>query len=178
LGIGPADEALCPLTPGWPRAAVPERAERLENGAAVFSVRDLLRVPVIQNDFIATYVLVRFGLPIGVLMVLLQALFVGGLLAMAAALRWRPGVGFQDEAARTGLSIIAVGVATLFAVHWAISWGNAIGLLPVMGQPMTLIAAATSHHLLMALPAIALVLVAARVLGARARPLDRSPPRW
>jgi cell division protein FtsW (lipid II flippase) len=137
-----------------------------------------LRVPVIQNDFIAAYVLVRFGLPAGLAALTFQFAFVAGLALLALGLRLKTGVGFQDRAARTGLSIIAAGVAALFAVHWAISWGNAIGILPVMGQPMTLIAAATSHHLLMALPGIALALIAARVHALQTRPLERSPPRW
>jgi cell division protein FtsW (lipid II flippase) len=175
LGPEPA-AALCALFPAWPRHGVAERVED-EVGSGRYGVSDLLRVPVIQNDFIATYVLARFGLPIGLAALTFQFAFVAGLVLLAIGLRLKPGVGFQDRAARTGLSIVSAGVAALFAVHWLISWGNAIGVLPVMGQPMTLIAAATSHHLLMALPAIALVLIAARVQGWTVRAVDRSPPR-
>ncbi len=169
--------ALCALFPDWPRDGIAEHTQDAD-GSGRFSVGDLLRVPVIQNDFIAAYVLVRFGLPAGLAVLMFQFAFVAGLVLLALGLRLRAGIGFQDRAARTGLSIIAAGVAALFAVHWAISWGNAIGILPVMGQPMTLIAAATSHHLLMALPGIAMALIAARVHAYQRPAADRSPPRW
>lgn len=176
---GDPQSMLCALTPGWPREGIaPANHEQAEGAPSRFTVRDLLRVPVIQNDFIATYLLVRFGLTAGVALVALQFLFVGALVLLAAGLRFERRVGFQEQAARTGLSIVAAGIAALFAVHWMISWGNAIGVLPVMGQPMTLIAAATSHHMLMALPAIALVLLAGRVQARREIQVDRSPPRW
>jgi cell division protein FtsW (lipid II flippase) len=195
--LGPhPDRLICRLAPGWPVEGLSEKAEEGPVGASAapgngeaadpaaavqaarFSVPDLLRVPVIQNDFIATYLLVRFGLPAGLALIGLQFLFVAGLVFLAAGLRIRRGIGFQDEAARTGLSIVVAGVATLFALHWLISWGNAIGVLPVMGQPMTLIAAATSHHLLMALPCIVLALIAGRVHAQRVTPVNRAPPDW
>ena len=177
LGAEP-QAALCAFVPGWPREGIGGADEEADQASARFTVRDLLRVPVIQNDFIATYVLTRFGLPAGIALVTLQVLMAAALLMLAVSLRFTPGVGFQDQGARAGLSIVAAGAAALFAVHWMISWGNAIGVLPVMGQPMTLIAAATSHHMLMALPAIGLALLAGRVDALRPIRVDRSPPRW
>jgi cell division protein FtsW (lipid II flippase) len=176
--ISNPEAALCAALPVWPSTAVPEQAEVNATAATAFTVDDLLRVPVIQNDFIATYLLVRFGLPAGLAVLALQLLFVMSSLALAIGLRWRRAVGFQDEGARTGLSIAVAGVGVLFALHWTIAWANAIGLLPVMGQPMTLIAAATSHHLLMALPALALVLLAGRQQALRTIEVNRAPPRW
>lgn len=39
------------------------------------------------------------------------------------------------------------------------------GLLPVMGQPMTRTATATTHHLLKVVPALLLVIAALRFVG-------------
>ena len=33
----------------------------------------------------------------------------------------------------------------MHVAHWLISWGNTLGLLPVMGQPMTWLTAGNSH---------------------------------
>jgi cell division protein FtsW (lipid II flippase) len=175
---GTPQTLACRFVTGWPTEDIATVQPASETPAATFTVADLLRVPVIQNDFIATYLMVRFGLPAGLAVVSFEFFFVVGLIFLAAGLRLRPGVGFQDEAARTGMSIVTAGIATLFALHWLISWGNAIGVLPVMGQPMTLIAAATSHHLLMALPCIGLGLVAGRLHGYRQKPVNRAPPDW
>jgi cell division protein FtsW (lipid II flippase) len=52
--------------------------------------------------------------------------------------------------------------------HWLISWGNVLGLLPIMGQPMTWISSGNSHLLALGLPTVLLALLAARVLDVRA----------
>ena len=60
-------------------------------------------------------------------------------------------------------SFILMGLAWLHAVHWAISWCNALGLLPIMGQPLTWLSAGTSHLIAIALPTVLLALMAARL---------------
>jgi len=59
------------------------------------------------------------------------------------------------------LSLTLHGIAWLFAAHWLIAWGNVLGLLPVMGQPMTWLAAGNSHLAFFAYPALTLALLAA-----------------
>jgi cell division protein FtsW (lipid II flippase) len=169
----------CALSPDAPRRGIREPGEAVpEGGVRGYSVGDLIRLPVVQNDFIATYMLVRFGLPIGLWLVLAQVLLALASIAIAWRLLGQRLNGVADETARHGLAITAFGGAALFALHWSISWGNAIGLLPVMGQPMTFIAAATSHHLLMALPVSVLLLMAGRVAAIRAIRVRRAPPAW
>ncbi len=169
----------CDLMPDSPTRSILEVGEAPSaEGQRGYGVRDLTRLPVVQNDFIATYLLVRFGLPMGLLLFAAEFLLVIGAVVIAFGLRVRGLRGSSDEAARNGLSIAAVGVAALFALHWGISWGNAIGILPVMGQPMTFIAAATSHHLLMALPGIAILLLAGRVAAIGKRRIHHNPPGW
>jgi len=169
----------CALMPAASRTPILEVGEApSDEGTRGYGVRDLMRLPVIQNDFIATYMTVRFGLPMALLLVSAEFAVVLSALLIALGLLSRRARGSANEAARHGLAITAVGIATLFGLHWAISWGNAIGILPVMGQPMTFLAAATSHHLLMALPGVALLLLAGRVGAVKARRIDRTPPAW
>ena len=52
-------------------------------------------------------------------------------------------------------------LAWMHAVHWGIAWCNTLGLLPVMGQPMTWVAAGNSHLLGFALPTLTIALVTA-----------------
>ena len=169
----------CSLMPTASRTPILEVGEApSDEGARGYGVRDLMRLPVIQNDFIATYMTVRFGLPMAILLVTAEFATVLCAVLIAIGLLGRRARGSANEAARHGLAIAAVGIAALFGLHWAISWGNAIGLLPVMGQPMTFLAAATSHHLLMALPGVTLLLLAGRAAAVRARRIDRAPPAW
>jgi hypothetical protein len=168
---------LCDLTPGSRRTAVADRPAA-EDAVRSFTVQDLVRIPVVQNDFIATFLLVRFGMPAGLLLLFAEFLTVGGLVLLAVDLMRERARGSAQEGARRGTAIVMIGVATIFGLHWGISWGNAIGLLPVMGQPMTFIAAATSHHLLMALPSVAAALLAGRLAAAEQRVISSDPPPW
>jgi cell division protein FtsW (lipid II flippase) len=135
-----------------------------------------MRLPVIQNDFIATYMTVRFGLPMSLLLMTAEFLLVLTAAIIAFNLLGRRARGSADEAGRYGLAIASIGIAALFGLHWGISWGNAIGILPVMGQPMTFLAAATSHHLLMALPGVMVLLLAGRVAAVQSQRIHRDPP--
>ena len=170
---------LCAMVPGARATPIAERkGEEVEDGASRFTVTDLVRIPVVQNDFIATFMLVRFGLPAGLALLLAQVITTCGLLALAVSLMRERAMGSAQEGANKGMAIVLVGIATIFALHWSISWGNALGLLPVMGQPMTFIAAATSHHLLMTLPCIAIALIAGRLAAARQLSPTSDPPPW
>ncbi|MGH7003141.1 MAG: hypothetical protein ACREIP_04265, partial [Alphaproteobacteria bacterium] len=64
------------------------------------------------------------------------------------------------------LGFVLYGAACMYAAHWIISWGNVLGLLPVMGQPMTWITAGTSHLVFFAMFALTIALVSGWVLRA------------
>ncbi len=175
--VGAALPSGCDLMPNAAKTPILENGETpTEEAGRSYSVRDLMRLPVIQNDFIATYMTVRFGLPMALLLMTAEFMLVLMAAVTAFALLGRKARGASDEAARYGLAIASVGIAALFGLHWSISWGNAIGILPVMGQPMTFLAAATSHHLLMALRGVVLLLLAGRVAAIRAERIHRDPP--
>lgn len=120
----------------------------------------LMTVPAIQNDFIGTFVIGRFGLQAAMLLVLVQIgfLYVLGTGAINV-LRVDEG-NDEDEAVRRFLAYAAVGATSLAFWHWLIAWCNVLGMLPVMGQPMTWIASATSHLLGMGIPILLVGLLA------------------
>ncbi|AZO79401.1 MULTISPECIES: hypothetical protein [unclassified Bosea (in: a-proteobacteria)] len=177
--LPPSPVSLCAMLPGARITPIAERkGEEQDETVSRFTVSDLVRLPVVQNDFIATFLMVRFGLPAGLALLAAQVITVFGLLCLAVSLMRERAMGSAQEGANKGMAIILVGIATIFALHWSISWGNALGLLPVMGQPMTFIAAATSHHMLMALPSIAIALIAGRLAAIRQLSPTSDPPPW
>ena len=122
----------------------------------------IMDLPVVQNDFIGAFVLNRFGAAGGSGVLLLQLLFVGALLTQSRAAADWGRIGVSDtpqQWAGQFLSLSLFALAWLFLAHGLIAWGNVLGLLPVMGQPMTWIAAGNSHLLLFALPVLLLGLV-------------------
>lgn len=133
--------------------------------SASYTLDDLVRVPVIQNDFIGAYVVTRFGMSGAAVLMLLQAMFVAGAAGLAFRIGRRQTADQTEASVARFLAIATGGILALFAIHWTIAWSNVMGLLPVMGQPMTWIAAATSHHLLMVVPALLLVVAAFRFVG-------------
>jgi len=120
----------------------------------------VMGLPVVQNDFIGAFVLNRAGSVGGILVLLLQLLFAGSLFALSERLSaW----GRRQDVAQQGLGVFLsfalFALAWLFVAHALIAWGNVLGLLPVMGQPMTFIASGNSHLLLFALPLLLIGLV-------------------
>jgi len=74
--------------------------------------------------------------------------------------KWSDDAGYyKNKGAGLVLSAGLYGLAWMHIAQLIISWGNALGLIPVMGQPMTLISAATSHILFFGAPALVLGLV-------------------
>lgn len=106
----------------------------------------IMDLPEIQNDFVGAFVMNRFGGFAALVLVVLQTLYVVVLFRIADEVRevGRRKRGDADLA-WTGLSFIMHGCTVLVMTHWIIAWGNVLGLLPVMGQPMTWIAAGNSH---------------------------------
>jgi hypothetical protein len=139
-----------------------------------------VHIPVVQSDFAAAFLMGRFGIGAGLLFACAQLLL---LLVAAHAftqiLRGATSGNLYDRLVRRFLAVIIAGAALLFASQWLLSWSNALGLLPVMGQPMTWLSAATSHHLLMAIPCLLVLVLGLRYSGLTNPSMARRgpPPR-
>ena len=133
---------------------------------------DVMDVPEIHNDFIIAFFLNRFGGLAGLALLALQLLYLTALFALGRAFeRWAASGDFRDQNAGRVIGFTLYGLAWMHIAHWTIAWANSLGLLPVMGQPMTWIAAGNSHLLGMAMPTLAIALIAAWTL--RLRPAER-----
>ncbi|KOR30326.1 hypothetical protein TI05_14200, partial [Achromatium sp. WMS3] len=118
---------------------------------------NIMSLPMVHNDFIGTFVMNRFGSVGSLLLLGLQLLYTGALFAISSAINdWSKSQNFPEQRAGVFLAFTLFAVAWLFLAHWLIAWGNVLGLLPVMGQPMTFIAAGNSHILFFALPCLVL----------------------
>lgn len=136
----------------------------------------LHQVPVVQNDFIGSFVIARLGAGVTALLMLLQHTTVALTASVAAQIyRWRPGFE-ADRSRRHLLALIALGSGVLLAMQWALSWCNVFGLLPVVGQPMTFIASAGSHVVLTAGPIVLVMLVAVRLDTVQYGELESTEP--
>jgi hypothetical protein len=144
----------------------------------LFDGSDPLRVPVVQFDFPAAFLIGRFGLGFAGLLICVQsALLLLGAVGFLQILSNDAGSEI-DARARRFLSIVLFGSITLFALHWTISWSNALGLFPVMGQPMSWLSAGVSHQILMVFPCVITMIVALRYGRFVALALRyRMPPR-
>ena len=119
----------------------------------------IMSLPAVQDDFISAFMLYRFGAIPGLVLLAVQLLMLGLLFQLSGQVS-RHWIG-TERLAGQGVSLTLFGLAWLFAAHWLIAWANVLGLLPVMGQPMTWLAAGNSHLLLFAYPALTLVLLVA-----------------
>jgi cell division protein FtsW (lipid II flippase) len=119
-------------------------------------------VPVVQFDFPAAFLIGRFGLGFAWVLICVQStLLLLGAVGFLQILKNDAGSEI-DARARRFLSIVLFGSVTLFALHWTISWSNALGLFPVMGQPMSWLSAGVSHQILMVFPCVIAMIVALR----------------
>ena len=119
-------------------------------------------IPVVQNDFAPAFFIAEQGIAAGALLISFQLAFV--VTAAFAYIRLRRATRGDGAimVTRYMLSILLAGSTVLFVTQWALSSSNMFGLLPVVGQPMTLLSSGTSHHLFMALPAIIVMIIAMR----------------
>jgi cell division protein FtsW (lipid II flippase) len=88
-------------------------------------------------------------------LLVIQFLWITTLFKLANHLS-RPQANQDHYAAHNILGNIIFGLTWVHLLHWVISWGNVLGLLPIMGQPMTWLSAGNSH--LLAIGAVTLVL--------------------
>lgn len=135
-------------------------------------------IPVVQNDFAPAFFVAEHGMAAGALLIAAQIAFITiAVFAYARLRRATQGDG-GVMLTRYLLSILLAGSTTLFVTQWFLSWSNMLGLLPVVGQPMTLLSSGTSHHLFMALPAIIVMMIGMRyTYNDASRRNFRAPPR-
>ena len=120
----------------------------------------VMTVPALENDFMPTFFLNRYGGVAGLGLVGLQTALVAMLLIIAGRARDRTGCGDYRRTAWNWFGYFGVsGGAALLGAHFLVSWGTNLGFLPVMGQPMPLLSAAGSHLALFVLPIVALAVV-------------------
>ncbi|MEM1371549.1 MAG: FtsW/RodA/SpoVE family cell cycle protein, partial [Pseudomonadota bacterium] len=148
-------EQLCPANIGSTRGPAATEA--------------LLRLPAAQDDFAAVSLIHALGVDGAVLYFALQvAMIVAGLVIGFHALLVR--VDFRFGAWLTGC--IAIGMTAVVAAQIALAWGNVLGGLPIMGQPMTFVSFGASHHLGVAMP-FALAIVATTLVMRAPATVDR-----
>ncbi|OGT89515.1 MAG: hypothetical protein A2286_09990 [Gammaproteobacteria bacterium RIFOXYA12_FULL_61_12] len=120
----------------------------------------VMALPAVQDDFIAAFLINRFGGYAALGLIAAQLLWCLTLLTVARALMAAKG-GFEEYRSRYWLGAVLFGLAWMEAAHWCISWGNVLGLLPVMGQPMTWLSSGKSHMLAVAFPGLLLGMIGA-----------------
>ena len=114
----------------------------------------VMHIPEIADDFAAAFFLQRHGLLGGLLLWLLQALFLLWLFGQSRR-AWLHASVLRDYRlawhARFYAMVLVGGAAFLFG-HLFIAWGTSLGMLPVMGQPMSFLSTGGSHLLFFLLP--------------------------
>lgn len=131
----------------------------------------VLNLPAVQDDFIAAFLLHRFGGLFGLLLALLQGLWCVVLIRLGRGLMFEHGER-EEERGLFRLGALLFGLAWIQAAHWLISWCNVTGLLPVMGQPMTWLSSGNSHMLAIGVSSLLLGMAGAWAL----RPSEGTPP--
>lgn len=121
----------------------------------------VMGVPAIHNDFILAFFLHKAGGIAGLLLLVLQLAWLVSLFVLVDKLR-RQGqqTSREQRLPTTLLAYILYGMAWMQALHWLIAWSNALGLLPIMGQPMTWVASGNSHLLAVGFPTLLLGVLA------------------
>jgi cell division protein FtsW (lipid II flippase) len=119
-----------------------------------------MKVPAVQDDFITAFLLNRFGGVVGLGLICLQLVYLLLLFSVARKIERVTQRGdFREQSAGRTASFALFGLAWMHAIHWSIAWSNTLGLLPVMGQPMTWLSAGNSHLLGFTLPCLTIALM-------------------
>lgn len=124
-----------------------------------------LDVPEIQNDFILAWAFNALGKDGALALLAAQIAFCLTLLTMAFAMLRSAAGAEEQRVAATFYGAATISMFFVIALQFAISWMNAFGLLPVMGQPMTYLSQGRSHFLTVGVAAILLPIVGARCLA-------------
>ncbi len=120
----------------------------------------VMSLPAVQDDFIAAFMLNRFGGWVGMLLMTVQFLWLVSLFKLSTWLRTTQAAP-QVQTAFQLLGYVLFGLAWVHLLHWLISWSNILGWLPIMGQPMTWLSAGNSHLLVIGVPTLLFGLIAA-----------------
>lgn len=106
----------------------------------------VMTLPAVQDDFITAFLINRFGGLAGLALLFVELFYVLLLFLLGRSVERRFARGdFGEQNAGIVLGYTLYGLAWMHIAHWLISWGNTLGLLPVMGQPMTWLTAGNSH---------------------------------
>jgi len=117
----------------------------------------IMTLPAAEDDFMPAFLLNRYGGLAALVLVGIQAAFIGILLTIGDRAAYRAGCNDDPLTAPGGFIYFTLyGGAALLVAHFIVSWGANLGFLPVMGQPMSLLSAAGSHLTLFVLPIVAL----------------------
>lgn len=125
-----------------------------------------LAVPAIQDDFIGAFFTYTFGRDAAGLIALIQGGLVIGLLILSFEAASHASLHPREFEVCLFFCFINAGFGFGLALQFALSWGNTLGLFPVMGQPMSLMSLGTSHQLFFVLPAIVTTLLTDNILSA------------
>ncbi|MDQ2821358.1 MAG: FtsW/RodA/SpoVE family cell cycle protein [Pseudomonadota bacterium] len=121
------------------------------------SAGSAMRIPAVQDDFAPSFFLNRHGLAAALMLWLLQALFIAGLLHVAAR-AWTASVAardFRHARAHRFCFFALCGGAAFVLGHLLLSWGTNLAIFPIMGQPMSFLSAGGSHLLFFICPLLA-----------------------
>ncbi|WP_426194952.1 FtsW/RodA/SpoVE family cell cycle protein [Massilia sp. DWR3-1-1] len=123
-----------------------------------------LRIAQVQDDFAPAFFLYRHGLAAGLVLWLLQALFVTGVLQVAARAHAHARAAGDFRQAWLGrfCCFALCGGAAFVLGHLLLSWGTNLAIFPVMGQPMSFLSAGGSHLLFFICPLLAFTAISAQ----------------
>ncbi|MBF0199946.1 MAG: hypothetical protein HQK66_01275 [Desulfamplus sp.] len=121
-------------------------------------------LPAVQDDFALAFLLYKFGGIAGMLLLFVQTCHVILLWGLGRDFLMVNG-DYVKVQAGIFLGFFIQGLALIHALQWSIAWGNTLGLLPVMGQPMTWLSSGNSHLASVGLPLILAGLTGNRIVS-------------
>lgn len=120
------------------------------------NTKQAMQVPAVQDDFIVAFFIHTFGKDSAIFLMFFQAVLFASMISTAASsamFGWRNP---SDYDVGIAAGFVVAGLAIVLASQFILSWSNAFGLFPVVGQPMTFLSLGGSHHLFVAVPAVML----------------------
>lgn len=115
-------------------------------------------LPAVQDDFALSFFLYKFGAVVGIALLCVQLCYLF-LLSRAGSKALSLSGDYAKRQAGIVLCFVLQGLVVIHLLQWSISWGNTLGLLPVMGQPMTWLSSGNSHLASVGFPALILGLL-------------------
>ena len=114
----------------------------------------LMQIPALQDDFAPAFFLNRHGLGAALVLWLMQAGFLCSLLIRASrSWQWSAKVrDFRLAWHARFYAMVLIGAAGFLFGQFLLAWSTNLGMLPVMGQPMSFLSSGGSHLLFFLLP--------------------------